>query len=403
MIFRSLSIALRKWDSAKDRRRVLRCFAEWKALQQGLPAPRPSAANLLIIRLDDIGDYLLFRNHLAAYKKSPRWKQHSITLLGNASWKDLFTNLDKDLVDDTIWVEKNRYLGVAAYRWEIWKQLRARGAGTVIAPSRTRPLLLDDLCMLAAAPPHAIGCVNNHVHAEWNSTSDALYAELFSPREPLAHEFHFNAEFAAWVCGMRSERGRPVIEFRPPLSHGADRYIICFVGANTRSKRWPAKRWIEFIRLYGRQHSGRILLAGAGEADSEMARSIEQRTGAQSIAGTFSLWELLPWVAGARAVITNDTMAAHLGASLNRPTVIIANGVNYTRFTEYRSAGIEGVETVYPEVFIRIRQRLGERSYDYSDAVSADIASIKASTVFERLNELLPHKEIPACHRRSMS
>lgn len=388
MIFRRLSIALRKWDSARDRRRVLRCFADWRALQQGLPAPRPTARRLLVIRLDDIGDYLLFRNHLAAYKKSPRWKEHSITLLGNASWRELFTTLDSELVDETIWVEKNRYLEAEAYRWEIWTRLRERGIMTVIAPSRTRPLLLDDLCMLAAAAAHRIGCVNTYRHCEWNRVSDSLYEELFSPTDAMLHEFPFNAQFAAWVCGTQCERGRPVIDFEPPPD-SVDPYILCFVGANTRSKRWPAQRWIEFIDLYRRHHSGRILLAGAGKADCKMAHTIARRTGAQSIAGTVSLAQLLPRVAGARAVISNDTMGAHLGASFDRPTVIIANGVNYWRFTEYRSAGIERVETVYPEVFKRIRPHFGERAYDYTDAVSADIASIKASTVFETLNQTL--------------
>jgi ADP-heptose:LPS heptosyltransferase len=309
-------------------------------------------------------------------------------LLGNASWQDLFTLLDKDAVDDTIWVHKNRYLECATYRLEIWRQLRDKGFETVIAPACTRPLLLDDLCMLAAAPVHNIGSVNTNVHACWNQLSDGLYASLFMPSRALTHEFHFNAEFAMWVCGIRYSGSRPRIahRFPPPV---AGSYSVCFVGASTRSRRWPAKRWIEFITLHRRYHSARLFLAGNSKAELEMVRIIQQRTGAESIAGTVGLSELLPWVAGAEAVITNDTMAAHMSASFDRPTVIVANGINYMRFSDYRNAGIDHVATIYPEVFNRRRQRLGDGPYAYSETVSADIASIRATTVINELKGLL--------------
>jgi hypothetical protein len=245
---------------------------------------------------------------------------------------------------------------------------------------------------LAAAPLYAIGSVNTYVHASWNSESDALYNELLRPRNSMAHEFNFNAEFTAWACGIRYEGHRPLIDFRFQTAPAAP-YIICFIGANTRSKRWPVRRWIEFIEAYRRFHSDSVVLAGAGMAELQMARAIQNRTDAQSIVGKVSLPELLHWVNGARAVLTNDTMAAHLSASCNRPTVIIANGVNYFRFTEYGSAGIENVGTLYPDVFTRRRQRMGEGPYPYEAAISADIASIRAASVIRKLEEKLPVRD----------
>jgi ADP-heptose:LPS heptosyltransferase len=120
-----------------------------------------------------------------------------------------------------------------------------------------------------------------------------------------------------------------------------------------------------------------------------MASIIQKRTGANSIAGQVALPELLHWVANAEAVITNDTMAAHMGASLGKPTVIIANGVNYVRFSEYFKAGINHVITIYPEVVNRRRRHFGDGPYAYSETITADIASIKATTVFNSLKALL--------------
>jgi ADP-heptose:LPS heptosyltransferase len=388
-----MSLLQRKFRSARERERTLRHFNKWSALQSELPPPCPSARKLLIIRLDDIGDYLLFRNQLRQYKNSPRWREHSITLLGNASWKDLYTAFDDGSVDDTIWVNKSEYLASATYSLQLWARLRGQGFETVIAPSRTRPLVLDDLCMLAAAPRHSVGSANTHVHSRWNVLSDSLYQKVFTPADPMIHEFHFNAQFTDWVCGSRYNGNRPWIDSiaEAPLTGS---YIVCFIGANTRSKRWPVTRWIEFIQLYGRYYPGRVILAGHSDAELQMAQTIQEHTGAESIVGKVPLPQLFRWVAGAQAVVTNDTMAAHLGISANRPTLIIANGVSYIRFTEYENAGIDNAATVYPEVFNRQRKRNYGLSYNYTDAVSADIASIKAGAVFDRLESILDPNEV---------
>ena len=391
---RQVSLLLRRWQSAKDGRRVLRLFREWKDHQRQLPVPCPFEKKLLIIRLDDIGDYLLFRNQLRMYKRSSRWKDHVITLLGNMSWKPIFSEFDVSSVDDTVWVDKNEYLASASYRLNLWDVLRRRGFGTVIAPSRTRPMLLDDLCMLAAAPLRVLASANTHIHSHWNQISDSLYQQLFKPSDTAIHEFDFNAQFTAWASEHRYEGRRPEFDswFVPP---DIDSYVLCFVGASTRSRRWPVKRWIEFIRLYRQHYSSRVILAGHTPVEVEIARTIAERTGAESIAGTVSILAFLRWIAGAQAVLTNDTMAAHLSASVNRPTVIIANGVNYARFTEYANAGIDNVVTVYPDVFNRKRKNTGWVSYNYPDAVSADIASIKASAVFDKLQTVLRLEDAP--------
>ncbi len=381
---------LRRRHSRAECERTLRAFADWREVQRYLHAPQPRGNSLLLIRLDDIGDYLLFRNQLPKYKASARWGSQSITLLGNASWKELFTAFDSDCVDDSIWVNKAEYLQSAPYRLQVWAQLRERGFETVIAPSRTRPLLLDDLCRLAAAPTRSIAAVNTYVHSSWNDVSDGLYGELWSPADPRLHEFHFNGEFARGVCAMEFAGGRPAIDTQTALAGTATATdIICFVGANTRSRRWPAERWIEFIRLYRGRHGGNVTLAGNGSAEQDLASRIQAQTGAVSIVGKASLLELARRMMAARAVVSNDTMAAHLAVSCSRPTVIVANGVNYERFTDYDRAGIGGVATVYPEVFTRRRERYPSLVYRYTDALTADIASIRAEEVMAGLDDVL--------------
>lgn len=389
--FRYISLLIRRIHSGKASKLLLQSFRQWKAELNGLPAPARSGKKLLLIRLDDIGDYLLFRNSLMEYKKSPRWREYEINLLGNIAWEEFFTALDSGAVDRTIWVNKTDYLNDQSYRMKIWLQLRQAGYETVICTSCTRPLLLDDLCMLAAGAENTLGSVNTFRHSQWNRLSDSLYTDLFRTEDPLIHEFYFNARFTEWSCGTGYPGKRPQIDY-PFTRRCTEPYILCFIGANTRSRRWPVKRWIEFINLYQKYYPNRIILAG-GKGEAAMAKDIQGATGARSIVGTVSLQEMIDWVSGSQAVITNNTMAAHLSAACNKPAVIIANGDNYIRFTEYGSAGIDNISTVYPEVFQRRRRRVGDRSLHYT-AVSADIASIKALAVLNELEEILELNEL---------
>jgi ADP-heptose:LPS heptosyltransferase len=245
--------------------------------------------------------------------------------------------------------------------------------------------------MAATGVKTALGSVNTFPDSRWNQLSDALYTDLFRPDNPFIHDFSFNALFAEWSCGASYPGKRPQITypFKRPF---ADPYLLCFIGSNTRSKRWPVKRWIEFINLYQKYYSNRVILSG-GKNEEEMAKAIREATGAESIVGNVSLHEMIDWISGAHAVITNDTMAAHLSAACNRPAVIIANGNNHIRFTEYGNAGIDNVATIYPEIFHRWRRRVGDSSLHYT-AVSADIVSISATAVLNELEEILQLNEM---------
>jgi hypothetical protein len=75
---------------------------------------------------------------------------------------------------------------------------------------------------------------------------------------------------------------------------------------------------------------------------------------------------------------------------LNRPTVIIANGLNYMRFSEYSHAGITQVAAVYSELFNRRRKRLGDGPHPYHETVTGDIVSIRAAAVMEALKRISP-------------
>jgi len=384
-MLRFLSLLTRKLQSHKHSKREIKNFQKWKA-EQNLPSYFCNTKKLLIIRLDDIGDYLLFRNMLCFYKRG-RWKDYEITLLGNIAWKSFFDELDYSNVDKVVWVNKKQFLKSEIYRAEVCLRIRKEGFEVVVCPSRTRPLLLDDICMLATGATKKIASKNTFINKNWNKLSDNLYNELYKSDEKCEHEFIFNLKFNNWICDTNITLFRPEIN-TDNYKIDSNPYILCFIGASTRSKRWTKKQWKQFVKLYQQNYKGDVYIAG-GQEDVVTADAISAKTSAKSIAGATTLEDMIRYVCNATCVITNDTMSAHLAVSCNVPAIIIANGNNYFRFAAYESAGINNVFSVYPARFTKqLTKKRGNLS-DHFTAVTADINSISAEEVFSKYVQLI--------------
>jgi ADP-heptose:LPS heptosyltransferase len=387
-MLRNVSVLLRIWQQEKRKNKVLQTFNAYKQIIDILPAYQKKETKVLIIRLDDIGDYLLFRNSLSFYKNSKLWNTYSITLLGNIVWKELFDSFDRNTVENTIWIDKKKYFADNEYRFDIWKQLRNAGFETVVCASRTRPLLLDDICMLATGAIKNIGSKNTMDERSLNSFSDGLYSALFEPSDHFDHEFFFNVNFANWFCKTSNVLSQPQIKLSSQNRNFEENYIVLFIGASAGSKRWPAKRWMELIELIKKEKKIKIFITG-GENEFVTAKHIAGQTGAENIAGKLSLSEMAHVTSNTKAVITNDSMELHMGASCNVPTIVIANGSKAYRFTDYEKVGITNIKAVYPRIFLDRYHKKGNDIYENYIPVTADIATIKAQTVFDLLENII--------------
>lgn len=376
-IIRKIALFLRQRSEQKQEFALLRQFEEWRLLLGQLPQNESSEKKLAIVRLDDIGDYLLWRNFIEVYKQSERYKKYKVTLIGNVVWKNIFDAFDSHAVDETIWVNKHQYLSNEEYRKDLWRQIRAQKFETIICPSRTRPLQLDDLIVLASGAKNKIACNNSYATFHWNKVSDENYSELF-PENNNQHEFFFNRNFASFVSGIDLKIQQPFLPIT--CSDILHRQVICFIGAAAKSKTWPLKYWIALVKQL--QHNGFQPLLSGGKNEMQIADKIVTATQAKSIVGQTNLEETLMAIARSEAVITGDTMAAHAAVSLKKPTVILANGVNAKRFVAYEEAGIEGVKTVYTDQYLRSKK---DKNYR---AVTKDMESIKPDQIMVALQNL---------------
>lgn len=376
-LMRTIAVMLRRREESRQERSVSVQFQQWLHQQRNLPAPNPDPRIVALVRLDDIGDYLLWRNFLPAYRRY--YAGRKLLLIGNKVWESVFQVLDADYADEFVGLDKGMYMRDTEYRYAFWERIRSLGVSELVSVSRTRPLLLDDCIAAASAAPLRIAAQNSFRFESWNLLSDKLYTRLV-PSEGMRHEFLFNRNFAQLLTNAESLPERLHLEIPDRSPH---RYIVCFIGASAKSKRWPVGHWIQLIRLL--QEQGLKPLLAGGPSDQEMADTICAAVSVDSQVGQLSLLQTLALIAGAPALISGDTMAAHAGVGASVPTVILANGVNASRFVAYREAAYDNVETCYTKAFLKYK---GSASFT---AVTRDMASIRPQEVMASLKKLLGH------------
>src|SRR6478752_5318519 len=78
---------------------------------------------LLIVRVDEIGDYMLWRPFFRELLSADLFKDHEIHFCGNSSWKALFDSFDKEIVHQSVWLQKQRFKKELLYRFKFLRDI----------------------------------------------------------------------------------------------------------------------------------------------------------------------------------------------------------------------------------------------------------------------------------------
>jgi heptosyltransferase-2 len=99
--------------------------------------------------------------------------------------------------------------------------------------------------------------------------------------------------------------------------------IFCPGAEYGPAKRWPARHFAALARKVSRD--GTPVWAIGGPKDGETGAEIEQLSGGivQNLCGRSSLEQAIDLIAGARAVVSNDSGLMHVAAALDRPMAAV--------------------------------------------------------------------------------
>jgi ADP-heptose:LPS heptosyltransferase len=307
---------------------------------------KTTAKTLLVIRLDGIGDYTLFRNFLQFLRSSEKYGDYNITLLGDKTWSDISEFLDKSYVNQFIWLDRSKFFKDPYYALKFLTELSDLSFETLISPVFTRNLFFTDTFAKIISAKHKIASYGDFtdITLSQKNISNKWYTQIIKPKPKIMFEFDRNKEFFEALTQEKSSLTKPFINL--PKNHAASAlsdslpkpYAVIFTGGTELFRRWPEANYLKVALHLKQNHNLNIVLCGGtNDLAFDSPLITHKALSAVNLSGKTSLIELLYILKNSEAVISNETGSVHLACALSDKTkiVTVSNGNNIGRFAPY--------------------------------------------------------------------
>lgn len=319
---------------------------------------------LLLVRLDAIGDYILFRNFIEILKKSKKYCDYKITLCGNIIWKDLAENFDKSFISKFVWIDKRKFIRNPIYRFKRLRYISQYGFEIAIQPTYSREFFYGDVIIKASGAKARIGSEGDlsNITKRQKKISDKYYTTLVPVKKENIFEFFRNKEFFEYILGKKIKIDRPSINVNKKLNKLPIRnsYIVIFPGAGSKIRIWLPNKFAEVADYVYKKYRYNIIIAGS-KTDKILAEDIKKKSKNLNIVdltGRITLSQLVQIIKNANLLVSNETAAVHIAAAVETKTICISTGFHFGRFNPYPIKIFNKAFYVYPEI-------IQKRIYDY--------------------------------------
>lgn len=345
---------------------------------------RKTQSDIALIRLDAIGDYLLFRNFIEEIKKSKKFLNKRITLIGNIAWKEVSEELDKPFVDNFIWIDRNRIWSDKAYRLKLLFRFSTLSFQSVISSAYSRELHFSDSLLRVLNSKHKIGQFGDttNLSPSIKNFADGFYDQLIRTDEILNFEFIRNLHFFSQLLEQDLQTLPRITSFlKNPLNLEKFSYLIFFIGGSAQFRKWSNQNYIALAKEILARTSTTIVFCGTLN-DIDEKTTIDDfhfKNSLNLIGITKSFSDLIPITRDAKCIISNETSMPHLAVSLNVPVFVISNV--FGRFTPYPKYITSHYFPIYHDAIKNSKFSLNETSIKYKAFSDSDINTISISQV----------------------
>lgn len=300
--------------------------------------PRVHGASVLVVRLEAIGDFVIWLDAARALVKQYHSQGYSVVLLGNKVWAGWAREMK---VADEVWeINVGQFCNDLLYRWQWLMRIRKAGFRIAIQPAYSRVFLTGDSLVRASGAVERIGSTGGETEIKlWlQSWSNRWYTRLI-PAAPIPlMELKRNAEFMRGLGLTEFQACLPAIPQAPyELANCLPRlpYAVLVPAASWAGREWPIDNFIMIGRRLGL--AGLNIVVVGALADRERVGDLIDGLPGEPIdlVGKTTLGELAEVLRHAAVVLTNETSTLHIGAAVGAPVVCILGGGHYGRFAPY--------------------------------------------------------------------
>ena len=354
---------------------------------------RNATEKVLLIRVDEIGDYLLWRKFLIDIISSSLCQQKEVHFVGNAAWKSLF---EIEFSDNTFtkiyWLNKTLYKTSIHYRFRFSKNIFQENYSTVINPTYSRAKRVDDSIVKAAKANNNYGYArNNENYLTYEQSYDRnLYDQLLPILQKPVFEFNRNKAFAEWLTQKQSLIKNTLLSESIKLPEVnqkfniPDNYFVVFPGSRSNKRIWSAENFAITSNYLYDHYKFTAILAGAS-SDSQYGVAFENKYQHSiiNLIGITTLPETLALIKGAKCILSVDTGSIHLAATVNCLSFGIFNGSQYGRFSPYPYAVSDKIKSIYPASISNEIANINMVNEKYEHIVPIDYNEVSPLQVIE--------------------
>jgi ADP-heptose:LPS heptosyltransferase len=302
-----------------------------------LPTFTKKSDGVLLVRLDLIGDFVLWLDSAQTYRRL--YPKQRIAIAVNSACADLARALPH--WDEVLSINVQQMRTSYIYRLTTLVRLRRGNFSVAIQPTFSREFV-GDLAVRASLASERIGYdgdVNNLSRVVKDQT-DNWYTRLILNDPYQIMELNINAHFMRELGAHDFKANLPIIPTTtaPRASpRFASPYIVVAPGASWGSKMWPVANFAQVITKLIKQFNIQVVYCG-GQSDQHVCRELHDLIAANNaidLSGMTSLPELVEIIRGANLLITNDSAPVHIAAAVGTPSVCILGGGHFGRFLPY--------------------------------------------------------------------
>ena len=364
-----------------------------------LPKNKISGSYLLLIRLDSIGDYILFRNFIAVLKNSEKFRNYKFIFAGNIIWKDISEELDKEYIEKFIWVDLKKFTN-PLYRFKKLRELSYFGYDYVLSPVQSRRFFYGDAIVKFVNAKEKI-CPEGDLSImtmRQKKIADKYFTKLIDSENEIIFEFYRNKRFFENLIGIELEIKKPEINFEYKNSDVLNKFgikegfVVLFIGASENHKVWDAENFAKIAQYINNKYNLKIVLCG-GKNDVKYADKFKSFFKGEylDLTGMTSLIDFAKILTKSNLLITNDTFAQHLAVAINLKNIIVLfNGNDFGRFVPYPEEMVKNLNynvIFHPEIERDI-ESYGKIAKNYGFKSNLNVNEIKYEEVIKKIEKI---------------
>jgi len=294
------------------------------------------AKNILVVRLDTMGDVLMTTPAIRALKTSrPARRITLITSSAGAKVAPLVPEIDDFIVYDAPWIHLAAPRANSRPEYDMADELRRRhfDAAVIFTVYSQNPLPAAFLCYLADIPLRLAHCHEN----PYQLLTDWIHDP--EPQQRIRHEVQRQLDLVAAIGATSSATGKderlslaiPAGATRSVLrlldEVGLDRerpWLVIHPGVTALSRRYPPEKYAEVARSLAVEKGYQVLFTGTG-AERELVGPIQDAMAAPSISlvDCLDLGQMAALLALSPLLIANNTGPVHVAAAVGTAVVDI--------------------------------------------------------------------------------